>query len=298
MNYIKLDEMLRQSGYVPTKDILYAVGAVLEENAPLIIEGAPGVGKTSLAKAVSMITGTKLSRVQFYDGLTADKILYDYDYQRMLLTIEAIKRPLAENLKNMPIKEAIDKTKNIDFYNEDFLIRRPILNAVEGKERHTLLLDEIDKSTEEIEYTLLETLENYEITIPQLGKTVKCSDDMKPFVFITSNGYRELSGAMKRRCAYVYIERKTKEQMLEILLLKAKADQKICEGVAACMEKIQGMNLKQEPSISEAIDWAGFIQKGIEAGGIEIDNTLCRLTKNEHDKKQVLKSGILKQMGL
>lgn len=294
MKLSEIKEGLIKNNYIPTKQILYAVSGAINQQFPVLIEGDPGVGKTSLAKAVASMLGLPLYRVQFYEGLSADKILYDYDYQKQLLTIESIKSSLEEHLKGKTINEAINHVKDIDFYGENFLIERPILKAINGKGRCVLLLDEIDKSSEEIEYTLLEMLDEFSITIPQYG-TVKCPEDMKPIVFLTSNNYREMSDALKRRCNYLFINRKTKDEIFEILKMKAGVSEDICRGVANCMAQIQKLKLKQEPSIAEAIGWAQYIQDNFdEANMSDLEYSICMLAKNKDDTEVILNSGIIK----
>ena len=151
--------------------------------------------------------GLSVLRVQFYEGLTADKILYDYNYQRQLLSIQAIQSTLAKNLDGKTINEAMDVAKTIDFYGKDFLIRRPVLESIWGEQRYVLLFDEVDKASEELEYTLLEFLDDFSLSIPQYG-TVKAK-----------------------------------------------------EGMASCLYQLQSLCLKQIPSISEGITWAGYLQK-------------------------------------
>lgn len=290
----EIKEGLIKNNYIPTKQILYAVSGAINQQFPVLIEGDPGVGKTSLAKAVASMLGLPLYRVQFYEGLSADKILYDYDYQKQLLTIESIKSSLEEHLKGKTINEAINHVKDIDFYGENFLIERPILKAINGKSRCVLLLDEIDKSSEEIEYTLLEMLDEFSITIPQYG-TVKCPEDMKPIVFLTSNNYREMSDALKRRCNYLFINRKTKDEIFEILKMKAGVSEDICRGVANCMAQIQKLKLKQEPSIAEAIGWAQYIQDNFDESNMsDLEYSICMLAKNKDDTEVILNSGIIK----
>ena len=294
MKLSEIKEGLIKNNYIPTKQILYAVSGAINQQFPVLIEGDPGVGKTSLAKAVASMLGLPLYRVQFYEGLSADKILYDYDYQKQLLTIESIKSSLEEHLKGKTINEAINHVKDIDFYGENFLIERPILKAINGKGRCVLLLDEIDKSSEEIEYTLLEMLDEFSITIPQYG-TVKCPEDMKPIVFLTSNNYREMSDALKRRCNYLFINRKTKDEIFEILKMKAGESEDICRGVANCMAQIQKLKLKQEPSIAEAIGWAQYIQDNFDESNMsDLEYSICMLAKNKDDTEVILNSGIIK----
>ena len=294
MKLSEIKEGLIKNNYISTKQILYAVSGAINQQFPVLIEGDPGVGKTSLAKAVASMLGLPLYRVQFYEGLSADKILYDYDYQKQLLTIESIKSSLEEHLKGKTINEAINHVKDIDFYGENFLIERPILKAINGKGRCVLLLDEIDKSSEEIEYTLLEMLDEFSITIPQYG-TVKCPEDMKPIVFLTSNNYREMSDALKRRCNYLFINRKTKDEIFEILKMKAGVSEDICRGVANCMAQIQKLKLKQEPSIAEAIGWAQYIQDNFDESNMsDLEYSICMLAKNKDDTEVILNSGIIK----
>lgn len=293
MEILEIKEGLEKVNYIPTKDIVYAVSGCINQSNPLLVEGAPGTGKTSLAKAVATMLDIPIYRVQFYDGLTADKILYDYDYQKQLLTIEAIKSSLEQNLEGKNIDEAISIASNIDFYGKKFLIKRPVLKAISEEQKCVLLLDEVDKSSEEIEYTLLEVLEDFSMSIPQYG-TIKCKDEFKPIVFLTSNNYRELSDALKRRCNYLYIESKTKDEILQILKLQANISDKLALGVANCLSDLQNMNLKQTPSIAEAITWATFLKNNFKNDFSDIDNTLFLLAKNQDDILKIKNNNLKK----
>ena len=161
MTITEIQKGLENAGYIASKEIAIAVAGAINQHVPVLIEGAPGVGKTSLAKAVADMTELPLRRVQFYEGLTYDKILYDYDYQKQLLTIEAMRSALDQQMKKKSLTEAREIASDIDFYGEEFLIKRPIVKAFDGSERCVLLLDEVDKSSEEIEYTLLEALDEF-----------------------------------------------------------------------------------------------------------------------------------------
>lgn len=293
MKIKEIEQKLIDAKYIPSKEIVFAVSSAINENYPLLIEGDPGVGKTSLAKAVAEIMGLPMYRVQFYEGLSADKILYDINYQKQLLTIEAIKSSLEENLKGKDIQEAMNIVKDIDFYGKDFIIERPVLKSISGEQRCVLLLDEIDKASEEIEYTLLEMLDEFSITIPQYG-TIKCPEDKRPIVFLTSNNYREMSDALKRRCNYLYIKRKSVKELQDILKAKASTSDTLAAGVANCLSRIQQLNLKQEPSVSEAINWAKYLKENIDTMDLEsIDYSICMLAKNQEDTSQILRSNIL-----
>lgn len=160
---LEIGNKLRENGYLSNLYINFAVMSAIN-GVPLLVEGDPGVGKTSLAYATAKMLDLELLRVQFYDGLSYDKILYDYDYQKQLLTIQAIQGTIKESLAGKDLQESLDAAGKINFYGRDFLIERPILKAISGKKRYVLLLDEAEKASEEIEYTLLEVLENFSIS--------------------------------------------------------------------------------------------------------------------------------------
>ena len=281
MKINEIKEGLEKVNYIPNTDILFAASGAINENIPLLIEGAPGTGKTSLAKAVSKMLDIPLIRVQFYEGLTADKILYDYDYQKQLLTIESIKSVLSKELDGKNVKDALKVASKIDFYGKDFLIERPILKSIAQNLKCVLLLDEVEKSSEEIEYTLLEFLDEFALTIPQLGN-VTCDEENRPIVFLTSNNYRQLSDALKRRCNYLYIEDKTKDEMVEILNMQSKIDSKLSQSIAEMIVKLRTLNLKQVPSIAEAINWGTYLSDN-EIDEKDIPYTLGMLLKNKDD---------------
>ena len=293
MKLKEIEERLLKENYIPNKNILYALLGSINQNIPLLIEGAPGVGKTSLAKTVAQMLSIPLFRVQFYEGLTADKILYDYDYQKQLLTIESIKSVLENNLQNKSIEEAIGYVNKIDFYNKDFLIKRPILNSIMQDSKCVLLLDEVDKSSEEIEYTLLEILDEFSVTIPQYG-TIKCNENFKPIVFLTSNNYRDLSDALKRRCNYLYIEEKTLEEMQKIIKAQCEVNDKIANAISKSLIEIKKLDLEQIPSIVEAITWTDYLMKNKD--DIEdIEHSICLLAKNKEDFDRIKTSGIVQK---
>lgn len=286
MRLCDIEHALEKANYCSNNKINCAVYAAALCGRPLIIEGDPGVGKTSLAKAFAEGMGLEFIRLQMYEGLTADQVLYDYDYQKQLLTLEAVRPKLDEAYEGLTIEESISKAvQSLDFYGEDFLIRRPVLRAITG-DRKVLLIDEIDKSSEETEYMLYEFLENYSVTIPQYG-TISCPQEKRPYVFLTSNGYRELSGAMRRRCCYLYIERKTPEEMTRILVSKANARANVAQGLAKAMAKIQETPMHKTPSIAEAIDFAEFLTQNEEITKDLVMNALSLLVKDRRDEQEV-----------
>ena len=292
MNTQEIINELKNANYIANISIACAAGGTINNHIPLLIEGDPGTGKTFLAKAVAQMTGAELIRVQVYEGMTYDKILYDYDYQRQLLTIEAMRSSLDKIMKNKTPNEALEITKDIDFYGKDFLIERPILRALTCEKPCVLLIDEIDKASEELEYTLLEVLDEFAMTIPQYG-TITCNGEY-PMVFLTSNSYRELSDALKRRCNYLYLPRKTSAEMEEILVLQADISANIAKSVASCMERINQLPLKQMPSISEAITWAKFLTlAAANNDNVSLKDTLYMIAKNKSDTDTIRKSNVL-----
>lgn len=289
-DFNELKSQLEDVGYIPTNQILYSLKTASMLGMPILIEGDPGVGKTSLAKAVSKIMKSELIKVQFYDGITNSDILYEYDYQKQMLYMNAIKKNINSELDGLDANQALKKlsSNGINFFGKDFLIERPLLRAISGG-NNTLLLDEIDKSSEETEYMLLEVLETFSITIPEYG-TIECPPENRPMVFLTSNKYRELSDALKRRCIYLYIEPKTAEETKEIIAKQARVPEEFAYQVAKKVESIRGLNLKQKPSISDAINWAIALMSlfGINCNDIfknkaEVKATLGTILKNKAD---------------
>ena len=291
-----IKDKMSQAGYSTNQLINTALSAALNTGTPLLIEGAPGSGKTSMAKAVAEAFGLPFIRVQFYDGLTADKILYDYNYQRQLLTIESIKPTLESELQGKDITEAMEVASHIDFYGEDFLIERPILKALRSDQQVVLLLDEVDKASEELEYTLLEFLDEFSMTIPQYG-TITAKH--KPIVFLTSNRYRELSDALKRRCNYIFLKSKTAEEMAEIITAQAQVDPTVAAAVADVVAASRNLNLTQTPSIAEAVGWAKFIKEAIDHGDSDmlsdLGGSLGHIAKAEGDADRISKNGKAKE---
>lgn len=285
---MNIKDKLNKVNYATTKDIEYAVDISISLDKPLLIEGSPGVGKSSLAKAVADALGLPFIRVQLYDGLTDDKILFDYNYQKQLLTLEAVKPFIEEKYKGQELQYVVKGVSSeLDFYGKDFLIERPVLRAINGKGKKVILFDEIDKAPEEIEYMLYEFLENYSITIPEYGE-IKCPEDQKPIVFLTSNNYRQLSGALKRRCNYLYIKEKTAKEIIDILKLKAGVNENLANGIAKCIIEVnKNDNVKQKPSISEAIEWSRFLKEKEEITKDDVIGSLSIIAKNYKDYNSI-----------
>ena len=294
LNVNDLKDNLEKVGYFSDNEIGYAVLGAVEGNLPLLIEGDPGVGKSSLAAALAKSMEIPLIRIQCYEGIAPESILYDYDYSRQLLVVSAIKDKLNMTMKDMSVEESVKYVaNNVEFYGKDFLLERPILKALSMSGRKVLLIDEIDKASEEIEHTLLETLSDFAITIPEYG-TVKCQPEDLPIVILTSNRYRELSSPLKRRCIYLYIHHKSAEEIARILYSRVSKNNEFCNKCANYLYQISQLDLEHIASISEGIAWTEFLQKkygeDIEAALPEIKYSLGFLAKSEGDRKKILKT--------
>lgn len=294
----EIKKKLENEGYIATDIILYTIRNAMTLHMPILVEGEPGVGKTSLAKALAKGYGLELIKIQFYEGISNNDILYEYDYPKQMLYMNAIRDNINMDLKGLDANSALKKLSEngINFFDKNFLIERPLLKAISGDKKKVLLLDEVDKTSEETEYLLLEILSDYTITIPEYG-TIKCNPEAIPIVFLTSNNYRELSDALKRRCLYLYIEPKNIEESKKIIAAKANVSEEFALKVAQKVNEIRKLNLKQKPSISDSINWALTLMNGM---GIDVFNdedvmiaSLGTILKNKTDIDLVKRAGIL-----
>jgi MoxR-like ATPase len=252
-------DRLRGVDYLADTNIAGVVYLADRLEKPVLVEGPAGVGKTELAKALSRVTGARLIRLQCYEGLDESKALYEWNYKKQLLRIQADR----EHETSWADVEA-------DIFSEPFLLTRPLLEAIRAEEPIVLLIDEVDRVEIETEALLLEVLSDFQVSIPELGTI---TGKQRPLVVMTSNNTRELSEALKRRCLYLHLDYPDLEREKDIVRVRVPdVDDELAEQVARVVRSIRQLELKKAPSISETIDWA---------------KTLLYLGKNEIDPELI-----------
>ena len=272
MDIQTLKQKMDQAGYIYDETLATVLTVALQLGRPLLIEGAAGVGKTEIAKVMAAALDRDLVRLQCYEGLDESKALYEWNYQKQLLSIQV----------NMNSEDRDGLTKSL--FSDEYLLERPLLKSIRSEKPVVLLIDEIDKADEEFEAFLLELLSEMQVSIPEVG-TIKARSI--PFVVLTSNRARPLSEALRRRCAYLYIEYPDMEKELAILRAKLPhVDDRLCAQVAMAVQKLRSNeSVLKKPSIAETLDWAA----ALDALGIKeltpdaLRNTAGFVLKNNED---------------
>ena len=279
MTWTDLQTALGGQGYVASDDLAVSLHLALTLGRPLLLEGAAGVGKTEIARTLASARDTKLIRLQCYEGLDAAQAIYEWNYQRQLLTIRAA----AEDGET-------GKSVEARIFSRDFLLERPLLAAITQDTPPVLLIDEIDRADEEFEAYLLEILSEFQVTVPELG-TIKATS--KPIVILTSNGTRDLSDALRRRCLYAYVD--YPDRTTELAILNAR-----CPGIAARLgeqvvgfvQKLREEDLEKVPGIAETLDFAAALMglgiADLTENPAALQHSLTTLLKTQSDRAQIM----------
>ena len=267
---------LAREGYIAEPSLAAALLLMRDLARPLLLEGDAGVGKTEVAKVLAAVHRTRLIRLQCYEGLDAHSAMYEWNYQRQLLAIQLLEHDDRELQR-----------KEEDIFSERYLLKRPLLEAITGDQSPVLLIDEIDRADEAFEAYLLELLSDFQLSIPELG-TVRATH--RPWVVITSNGTRELSDALRRRCLYQYIDYPDHDK--ELAIVRARAPEvalRLAQQVVAFVQSVRRMELQKRPGVAETLDWAAALLRlgvsTIDADGAErIVQSLSALIKTRDDR--------------
>ena len=301
MDFSTLRKALEKERYVFDENLLTTLYISIKLAKPLLIEGAAGVGKTEVAKVLASAYGVDLIRLQCYGGLDESKALYEWNYQKQLLSIQLDLRQSGDDEDGMAGKvkaplSATEKERSSrsleSLFSRDFLLERPLLKAISSHRTEVLLIDEIDKADEEFEAFLLELLSDFQVSIPELG-TIRAKNH--PVIVLTSNNTRQLSDAMRRRCAYLFIEYPTIEKESAIINAKIPGiPAKLASDVAAAATYLRNNEkIFKKPSIAETLDWAAALmaldKKRLDEESAQ--KTLGFMLKNQEDILQFSKDG-------
>ncbi len=267
---------LAQAGYIAEPGLVAALMLMQDLQRPLLLEGDAGVGKTEVAKVLATMRKTRLIRLQCYEGLDAHSAMYEWNYQRQLLAIKLLEHD----------DRGIEQ-KEQDIFSDRYLLKRPLLEAISCEQPPVLLIDEVDRADEAFEAYLLELLSDFQLSIPELGTVYAVS---RPLVVITSNGTRELSDALRRRCLYQYIDYPDYDKELTIVRTKApEVPATLAQQIVAFVQSVRRMELQKKPGIAETLDWAAaLLRLGITVigkdGAENIMQTLSALIKTRDDR--------------
>lgn len=276
-NRDEIAERLAASGYIADGELVTAISLMQSLRRPLLLEGEAGVGKTEVAKALAQLHAADLIRLQCYEGLDRSAALYEWNYQRQLLAIQA-HQGQSEHKAASEIEEQI--------FSEKYLLERPLLAAIRRERPPVLLIDEIDRADDEFEAFLLELLSDFQVSIPELGTIAATSI---PHVVLTSNGTRELSDALRRRCLYHYVDYPDADREARIIMARVQGvSASLALQIARMVEKIRKEDLRKVPGVAETLDWAAALV-GVDVRDLHDDpeivhDTLMCLLKTHQDK--------------
>src|SRR6201993_1386387 len=281
----EIAQALATSGYIADSELATAIALMQRLRRPLLLEGEAGVGKTEVAKALAGVHATELIRLQCYEGLDQSSSLYEWNYQRQLLAIQAHRGDAGE------IEDQI--------FSEKYLLERPLLAAIRRAQPPVLLIDEIDRADDEFEAFLLELLSDFQVSIPELGTIPARSI---PHVVLTSNGTRELSDALRRRCLYHYVDFPDVERETRIILARLEGiDAALAAQVARMVAAIRKEDLRKAPGVAESLDWAATLA-GLEVHDLRqepeaVHETLLCLLKTHEDQARLTREVIDRLIG-
>lgn len=265
---------LEQAGYIADRSLAVSLLLMAQLDRPLLVEGDAGVGKTAIAKAWAAAQGCELIRLQCYEGLDVNAAVYEWNYQRQLLAIKM------QETENTTVAQ-----KERQVFSEDYLLQRPLLQAIRRAHSPVLLIDEVDRADEQFEAYLLELLSDYQVSIPELGTIGALSI---PHVVLTSNGTRELSDALRRRCLYYYLDYPSYDKELRIVLRRVPGIEKQLAGqIVTFVQKLRSEDLQKRPGTAETLDWATALVKmrvsSLDANPDFLADTLVCLLKTRED---------------
>jgi MoxR-like ATPase len=282
----QIAQALAATGYIADGELATAIALMQRLRRPLLLEGEAGVGKTEVAKALSAMHETELIRLQCYEGLDQSAALYEWNYQRQLLAIQAHQGGEAEAIEDQ-------------IFSEKYLLERPLLAAIRRTTSPVLLIDEIDRADDEFEAFLLELLSDFQVSIPELGTITATSI---PHVVLTSNGTRELSDALRRRCLYHYVDYPDVDREARIIMARiAGADASLSLQIARMVEGIRKEELRKVPGVAETLDWAAALV-GLDVRDLldepgTVHETLMCLLKTHEDKARVTREVTRRLLG-
>lgn len=276
--WVQLQDTLADQGYIASDSLAMALHLSVMLGRPLLLEGAAGVGKTEIAKMLAQLKGCQLIRLQCYQGLDASAAIYEWNYQRQLLSLRAT----ADDGKSLDEVEQ-------HLFSERYLLKRPLLEAISQTESPVLLIDEVDRADEEFEAYLLELLSDFQVTIPELG-TLKAKT--RPFVILTSNGSRDLSDALRRRCLYNFVEYPDLPTELAILNARMPSiDAALAQQIVGFVQALRKEDLEKNPGVAEMLDWAAALSglgiSSLSDDPLALQATLVCLLKTETDSAQI-----------